>query len=74
MPRTDAIRLEGRVVVMLSERTAWVELANGHRVLAFGTRRQRPALAGLAPGDTVVLEMTPYDMSKGRIVERRPQP
>lgn len=74
MPRTDAIRLEGRVVEMLSERTFRVELANGHRVLAFGTRRQMPALAGLGPGDVVVLEMTPYDMSQGRIVERRPRP
>lgn len=70
MPRKDAIRLEGRVVEMLSERTFRVELANGHQVLAFIMRRDVPVLAGLTPGQQVVLEMTPYDMSKGRIVER----
>jgi len=44
------------------------ELANGHRVLAHSARKNREKLAGLAPGGKVRLEMSPFDMSKGRIV------
>jgi translation initiation factor IF-1 len=69
VPRENAIRLEGRVVEALLNGTFRVELANGHRLLAFGARRLREALAGLKHGRTVILEMTPCDMSIGRIVE-----
>ena len=69
MPRENAIRLEGRVVEALPNGTFRVELANGHRLLAFGPRRLREALTVLKPGGTVTLEMTPCDMSKGRIKE-----
>ena len=69
MPREDAIRLEGRVVEAQPNGTFRVELANGHAVLAFGARRLQDALAGLAPGGTVILEMTPCDMTRGRIIE-----
>ena len=69
MPRENAIRLEGRIVEMRPNGTFQVALANGHRVLAFGTRRLQEALTGLGPGGTVILEMTPCDMSQGRIVK-----
>jgi translation initiation factor IF-1 len=45
-----------------------VQLANGHRVLSHPARRDRAALAGLAVGDRVNLEMSPFDMSNGRIL------
>jgi translation initiation factor IF-1 len=45
-----------------------VELPNGHRVLGHLSKRLRGDGTGLAGGDTVMLEMTPYDLSKGRIV------
>jgi translation initiation factor IF-1 len=44
------------------------ELANGHRLLAHSTRRSRDRVSGLKSGDRVKLEMSPFDMSKGRIV------
>jgi translation initiation factor IF-1 len=68
MARTDAIEVEGTVVESLPHAMCRVELANGHRVLARfkgGAGRQR---AGLAPGEKVTLEMSPYDLSQGCIV------
>jgi translation initiation factor IF-1 len=45
-----------------------VELANGHRLLAFVAGRAKSGFAGLAPGETVTLQLTPYDLSVGRIL------
>jgi len=45
-----------------------VELANGHRLLAFMAGRVKQRFAGLAPGDKVALQLTPYDLSVGRIM------
>jgi len=45
-----------------------VELANGHRLLAFVAGKTRRTFAGLAPGDRVKLQLTPYDLSAGRIL------
>jgi translation initiation factor IF-1 len=68
MARTDAIRVEGVVVEVLPNKTCRVELANGHRLLAFGAGRARSAFASLGPGDKVNLELSPYDLSAGRII------
>ncbi len=68
MVRTDAIKVEGIVIEALSDRTCRVELANGHRLLAFVTGKARMGFARMARGDTVQLEMSPYDLSVGRIV------
>jgi translation initiation factor IF-1 len=68
MARDDAIHVEGAVVEVLPNGTCLVELANGHRVLAHVAARARLGLARLAPGDRVELEMSPYDLSAGRIV------
>ena len=73
MPRENAIRVEGRVIEARPNGTFRVELANGHRPLAFGPRRLKEALAGLSPGSIVILEMTPCDMSRGRIIELEKQ-
>ena len=68
MARTDAIKVEGAVVEVLPNQTYRVELANGHRVLAFVTGKARLSFARLAPGEKVMLEMSPYDLSAGRII------
>ena len=71
MAGTDAFQVEGVVREVLPNRTYRVELANGHRLLAFVAGRAKRTFAGLAPGDRVKLQLTPYDLSTGRIqVER----
>ena len=64
----DAFIVEGVVIEARPNRTFWVELANGHRLLAFVAGRAKERLAGLAPGDKVTLQLTPYDLSVGRIL------
>jgi translation initiation factor IF-1 len=68
MPGADAIKVEGVVVEALPNKTYRVELANGHRVLAFVPGRARLQFVRFALGDKVKLEMSPYDLSEGRIV------
>ena len=68
MPREDAIAVEGTVIEVLGEGLFQAELSNGHRLLAHSARRQRQQVAALACGDKVRLEMSPFDMSKGRIL------
>jgi len=64
-----AFRVEGRVIEVLSSRTWRVELANGHRLLGFAQGRTLEKVAGLKPGDTVELQLTPFDLSTGRLLE-----
>jgi len=64
----DAFCVEGVVIGPRSPHTFEVELANGHRLLAFVAGRAKPRFAGLAPGETVTLQLTPYDLSVGRIL------
>jgi len=66
--REGAIKIEGAVVETLPHGMFRVELTNGHRVLAHGKGRARMSLTGLAPGDKVLLEMSLFDLSKGRII------
>ena len=68
MAREDAIKVEGIVVEVLPNTTYRVELANGHRVLAFVAGKARFSFARLMPGEKVSLELSPYDLSEGRIV------
>ncbi len=68
MARKDAIQVEGRVVEALPQLLFWVELANGHRLLAHVPAKSRLAAQSLAPGDTVTVEVSPFDLSKGRLV------
>ena len=68
MAGTDAFQVEGVVIEALPNQTYRVELANGHRLLAFVASKARLAFAGLVPGDRVKLQLTPYDLSSGRIV------
>ena len=68
MAGENAIKIEGIVVEVLPNGTYRVELANGHRVLAFVTGKARLSFSRLAHGDKVMIEMSPYDLSEGRII------
>ena len=68
MPGNEAFQVEGRVIEARPNRTFWVELANGHRLTAFVAGRAKQRFAGLVPGGKVKLQLTPYDLSVGRIM------
>ena len=65
----DAFRVEGSVIEVLSDRTCRVELANGHRLLGFALGRANKDFAGVKPGNVVKLQLTPFDLSTGRLLE-----
>ena len=70
MPKQEAIEVEGTVVEALPNATFRVELANGHRVLAHISGKIRKHYIRILPGDMVLIELSPYDLSRGRIVYR----
>ena len=70
MSKTDVIEIEGVVVEKLPNAMFKVELENGHSVLAHISGKLRMNFIKILPGDKVTLEMSPYDLSKGRIVWR----
>ena len=64
----EAFRVEGRVIEALPNGTFRAELKNGHRLTAFVEGRTKKNFAGLKPGGVVKLQLTPYDLSVGRIL------
>ena len=70
MSKTDVIEIEGVVVEKLPNAMFKVELENGHIVLAHISGKLRMNFIKILPGDKVTLEMSPYDLIKGRIVWR----
>jgi len=68
MPGENAFQVEGLVTEALPNGTYRVELVNGHKVLAFVAGRAKKTFAGLTPGNKVKLQMSPYDLSEGRIL------
>lgn len=68
MAGESAFQVEGIVVQALPNRTWRVELANGHRLVAFVPGKAKQNFAGLAPRDKVKLQLSPYDLSEGRII------
>ncbi|MGE4142695.1 MAG: translation initiation factor IF-1 [Planctomycetota bacterium] len=70
MPREDAITLEATVREALPNATFRVELENGHEVLARVSGKMRMFFIRILPGDKVLVVMSPYDLTKGRIVFR----
>jgi translation initiation factor IF-1 len=68
MFRNEAFQVEGRVIEVLSNGTCRAELKNGHRLTAFVAGRAKENFAGLKAGDKVKLQLTPYDLSVGRIL------
>jgi len=70
MPRDDAIEVIGTVVKVLPATMYTVRLENGHEVLAHISGRMRKHFIRITAGDKVTLQMSPYDLSKGRITYR----
>ena len=70
MSKEDAIQMEGRVVDTLPNTTFKVELSNGHVVIAHISGKMRKNYIRILTGDAVTVELTPYDLTKGRIVYR----
>jgi translation initiation factor IF-1 len=68
MPGDDAFKVEGRIVEASPNGTFRVELKNGHRLTAFIAGKANKNLAGLKAGSSVKLQLTPYDLSVGRIL------
>jgi translation initiation factor IF-1 len=70
MAKKDAIRLEAKVIDALPNAMFRVELENGHQILAHVSGKMRMHFIRILPGDTVTVEMSPYDLTRGRIVLR----
>ena len=70
MVKKDTIRLQAKVTEALPNAMFRVELENGHKVLAHVSGKMRMHFIRILPGDTVVVEMSPYDLNRGRIVLR----
>jgi translation initiation factor IF-1 len=70
MSKEDAIQVEGKVLEALPNAMFRIELDNGHKVLAHVSGKMRMHFIRILPGDTVNVELSPYDLSRGRIVYR----
>jgi translation initiation factor IF-1 len=70
MPKDDVIEVKGKVVEPLPNAMFKVELENGHRVLAHVSGKMRMHFIRILPGDRVLIQLTPYDLTRGRIVYR----
>lgn len=70
MAKTDSIRLEGEVLESLPSATFKVRLDNGHEILGHISGKMRMHYIRILAGDRVTVEMSPYDLTKGRIVHR----
>ncbi len=70
MPKKEAIEVEGTVIESLPNATFRVELPNGHEVLAHISGKIRMHYIRVLPGDKVLIELSPYDLKRGRITYR----
>jgi translation initiation factor IF-1 len=70
MSKGDAIQIEGKVVETLPNAMFRVELENGYKILAHISGKMRMNYIRILPGDKVTVEVSPYDLTKGRIVYR----
>ena len=70
MPKDDVLELEGTVIEALPNAQFTVELENGHRILAHISGKLRMHYIRILPGDKVTVEMSTYDLTKGRITWR----
>jgi translation initiation factor IF-1 len=70
MPKEEAIKVEGKVVETLPNAMFKVELENNYQVLAHISGKMRMHFIKILPGDKVVVELSPYDLSRGRITYR----
>jgi translation initiation factor IF-1 len=70
MPKEDAIEVQGKVVEPLPNAMFRVVMDNGHKVLAHVSGKMRMHRIRILPGDTVTIELPPYDLTRGRITYR----
>ena len=70
MPKKEGIEVEGTVTESLRDATFRIELANGHKVLAYVGGKLRKNYIRVLPGDRVLVELSPYDLNRGRITYR----
>jgi len=70
MPKEEAIEVDGRVIETLPNAMFKVELNDGHRVLAHISGKMRMHFIKILPGDRVTVELSPYDLTRGRITYR----
>ncbi len=70
MPKEEAIQVEGTIVEPLPNAMFRVELENGHKVLAHISGKMRMHFIKILPGDQVTVELSPYDLTRGRITFR----
>jgi translation initiation factor IF-1 len=70
LSKDDVIEVDGKVIEKLPNATFQVQLENGHTILAHISGKLRMNFIRIIPGDKVLVEMSPYDLTKGRIVWR----
>ncbi len=70
MSKEDVIKVDGKVIEVLPNTQFKVELENGHQVLAHVSGKIRMNYIRILPGDTVTVELSPYDLTRGRITYR----
>lgn len=70
MAKEDSVEVEGKVIEPLPNAMFRVELANGHKVLAHVSGKLRMHFIRILPGDRVTVELSPYDLTRGRITYR----
>jgi translation initiation factor IF-1 len=70
MAKKERIEVEGKVITVLPNTMFRVELANGHQVLAHISGKMRKHYIRILPGDRVLIELSPYDLSRGRVTYR----
>ena len=70
MSKEDVIEVSGKIIEALPNATCQVELENGHKILAHVSGKLRMNFIRILPGDKVTVEMSPYDLTKGRITWR----
>ena len=70
MAKKTGLEIEGTVAQSLPNAMFWVDLANGHRILAHASGKIRVHFIRVLPGDRVLVELSPYDFTSGRITFR----
>ncbi len=71
MTKEEGIKVSGKITETLPNAMFRVELENGHKVLAYPCGKMRRHFIRILPGDTVTLELSPYDLTRGRILFRQ---
>lgn len=71
MPKEDAIEVEGKIIEALPNAMFRVVLENGHQVMAHVSGKMRMNFIRILPGDQVTVELSPYDLTRGRITYRK---